>query len=333
MNVTERIPTTRSGQLLTLAGAAAAWVAVYWVNGWLWDVLLYNGFGMGSNDRLTETLHFFLYDTIKIALLLVLIIFVVTVLRSYMSIERTRALLGGKREGVGNVLAAGLGVITPFCSCSAVPAFIGFVAAGVPIGVTLSFLIASPMVNEIAIGLLFSLFGWQVTAIYIGAGLIVAIIAGWVLGRLGVQKWVEPFVFETKLGGQTIDSTASLSFDQRIQMGIEEVAGILKKIWPYLLVGIGLGAVIHGWVPTEFFTTYAGAGNPLGVLVAVTSLLVYWVHLEFAFGAFSAPFAKRLSLTDWALGSALLVVSMTLLAYARLTVPDLRTGQTREALR
>lgn len=269
MNVTERIPTTCRGQLLTLAGAAAAWVAVYWVNGWLWDVLLYNGFGMGPDDRLTETLHFFLYDTIKIALLLVLIIFVVTVLRSYMSIERTRALLGGKREGVGNVLAAGLGVITPFCSCSAVPAFIGFVAAGVPIGVTLSFLIASPMVNEIAIGLLFSLFGWQVTAIYIGAGLIVAIIAGWVLGRLGVQKWVEPFVFETKLGGQTIDSTAGLTFEERIQMGIEEVASILKKIWPYLLVGIGLGAVIHGWVPTEFFTTYAGAGNPLGVLVAV----------------------------------------------------------------
>ena len=242
---------------------------MYWVNGWLWDALLYNGFGMAPTDRLTETLHFFLYDTIKIALLLVLIIFIVTVLRSYMSIERTRALLGGKREGVGNVLAAGLGVITPFCSCSAVPAFIGFVAAGVPIGVTLSFLIASPMVNEIAIGLLFSLFGWQITAIYIGAGLIVAIVAGWVLGRLGVQKWVEPFVFETKLGGQSIDSTAGLTFDQRIQMGIEEVASILKKIWPYLLVGIGLGAVIHGWVPTEFFTTYAGAGNPLGVLVAV----------------------------------------------------------------
>ena len=136
---------------------------MYWVNGWIWDALLYNGFGMTPTDRLTETLHFFLYDTIKITLLLVLIIFIVTVLRSYMSIERTRALLGGKREGVGNVLAAGLGVITPFCSCSAVPAFIGFVAAGVPIGVTLSFLIASPMVNEIVIGLLFSLFGWQIT--------------------------------------------------------------------------------------------------------------------------------------------------------------------------
>ena len=240
-----------------------------WVNGWLWDRFFYDVLGMEPTDRLTETLHFFVYDTIKIVLMLVGIIFIVTVLRSYMSIERTRALLGGRREGVGNVMAAGLGVITPFCSCSAVPAFIGFVAAGVPIGVTLSFLIASPLVNEIAIGLLFSLFGWQVTALYIVAGLAVAISAGWVLGRLGVEKWVEPFVFETKLGGQVIDSTAGLTFDQRIQMGVEEVATILRKIWPYLLVGIGLGAVIHGWVPTDFFTTYAGPGNAAGVLVAV----------------------------------------------------------------
>ena len=269
MSIAERIPTHHRAQVLVLVTAAAVWALVYWINGWLWDALLYNAFGMASGDRATETLHFFLYDTVKIALLLVLIIFIVTVLRSYMSIERTRALLGGRREGAGNVVAAGLGVVTPFCSCSAVPAFIGFVAAGVPIGVTLSFLIASPMVNEIAIGLLFSLFGWQVTAVYIGAGLVVAIVAGWVLGRLGVQKWVEPFVFETKLGGEAIDPAAGLTFDQRIQMGVEEVGTILKKIWPYLLVGIGLGAVIHGWVPTDFFTTYAGPGNPFGVLVAV----------------------------------------------------------------
>jgi uncharacterized membrane protein YraQ (UPF0718 family) len=254
---------------MTLVGAAAAWVGLYALNEHLWDWPLYGAFGMNPADRLTETLHFFVYDTIKIVLMLVGIIFIVTVLRSYMSIERTRALLGGRREGVGNVMAAGLGVITPFCSCSAVPAFIGFVAAGVPIGVTLSFLIASPLVNEIAIGLLFSLFGWQVTALYIVAGLAVAIGAGWVLGRLGVEKWVEPFVFETKLGGQVIDSTAGLTFDQRIQMGVEEVATILCKIWPYLLIGIGLGAVIHGWVPTDFFTTYAGPGNAAGVLVAV----------------------------------------------------------------
>lgn len=269
MSVTERLPTTTRGRWVVLAVAALAWVAAYRLNRWLWDRLLYDGFGMDPSARLTETVHFFLYDTVKISLLLVAIIFVVTVLRSYMSVERTRALLGGKREGLGNVMAAGLGVITPFCSCSAVPAFIGFVAAGVPIGVTLSFLIASPLVNEIAIGMLFSLFGWQVTAIYIGAGLVIAIVAGWVLGRIGVQRWVEPFVFETKLGGQVIDSTLGLTFEQRLQMGVEEVATILRKIWPYLLVGIGLGAVIHGWAPADFFTKYAGPGNVFGVLVAV----------------------------------------------------------------
>ena len=269
MSIAELLPTSKRGQGLALVGLSVAWVAAYWVNGWVWDRLLYDGLRMEPSARVSETTHFFLYDTTKIALLLVGIIFVVTVLRSYMSVERTRALLGGRREGIGNVMAAGLGVITPFCSCSAVPAFIGFVAAGVPIGVTLSFLIASPLVNEIAIGMLFSLFGWQIAALYVVAGLSVAIVAGWVLGRLGVQRWVEPFVFETKLGGQIIDSTAGLTFDQRLQMGAEEVVTILRKIWPYLLVGVGLGAVIHGWAPTDFFTTYAGPGNVFGVLVAV----------------------------------------------------------------
>jgi len=267
--VTEHVPHSRRGQIGLLAAGALLWVIVYQLNGPLWDGVLYSLFGMDQHARLTETLHFFVYDTVKITLLLVGIIFIVTVLRSYMSVERTRALLGGKREGVGNIMAASLGVVTPFCSCSAVPAFIGFVAAGVPIGVTLSFLIASPMVNEIAIGMLFTLFGWKITAIYIGAGLAIAIVAGWILGRLGVEKWVEPFVFETKLRGQVIDPAAGLTFDDRISMGIEEAVNIVRKIWPYLLVGIGLGAVIHGWVPTNFFTTYAGPGSNFGVLVAV----------------------------------------------------------------
>jgi len=269
MSLLERMPETRRGRWLTLVAAAAVWFALYQLNEHLWDWVLYRGFGMDPTARVTETLHFFVYDTIKIVLLLVLIIFVVTVLRSYMSVERTRALLGGKREGVGNVMAAGLGVVTPFCSCSAVPAFIGFVSAGVPIGVTLSFLIASPMVNEIAIGLLLTLFGWKITAVYIGTGLLIAIVAGWILGRLGVQRWVEPFVFETTLRGQAIDPAAGLTFDDRVTMGVEEVGTVLRKIWPYLLVGIGLGAVIHGWVPTEFFTTYAGPGSAFGVLIAV----------------------------------------------------------------
>ncbi len=269
MTLLERQPTSHRGRWLALTASALTWALAYWVNGRVWDLLLYDALGMRATARLTETLHFFLYDTIKIALLLVGIIFVVTVLRSYMSIERTRALLGGRREGLGNVAAAGLGVVTPFCSCSAVPAFIGFVAAGVPIGVTLSFLIASPLVNEIAVGMLLTMFGWKIAALYVVAGLTIATLAGWLLGRLGVQRWVEPFVFQTTLGGQVIDSTAGLTLDQRIQMGVEEVRTILRKIWPYLLVGIGLGAVIHGWAPADFFTRYAGPGDAFGVLVAV----------------------------------------------------------------
>ena len=269
MSVTERLPETKGRLGLTVAAAAGLWWLAFWVNARIWDWLLYDLFGMDPEARLTETLHFFFYDTVKITLLLCGIIFIVTVLRSFMSVERTRALLGGKREGVGNVMAAGLGVITPFCSCSAVPAFIGFVAAGVPIGVTLSFLIASPLANEIAIGLLWSLFGWQIALIYVVAGVSIAIVAGFILGRLHVERWVEPFVFETKLRGEVVDPSVGLTMEQRVAMGVEEVGTILRKIWPYLLVGIGLGAIIHGWVPTDFFTTYANADNPFGVLVAV----------------------------------------------------------------
>lgn len=269
MRVVERVPTDRRSQVLLLGVAALAWWALYSLNLPFWDWLLYEALDMDPEARLTETLHFFFYDTVKIALLLTGIIFTITVLRSFMSVERTRALLGGRREGLGNVMAAGLGVVTPFCSCSAVPAFIGFVSAGVPIGVTLSFLIASPLANEIAIGLLWSLFGWQIALLYVAAGVTIAIVAGWVLGRLHAERWVEPFVFATTLRGQPVDPAASLTFDQRITMGVEEVGTILRRIWPYLLVGIGVGAIIHGWVPTDFFTTYAGADNPFGVLVAV----------------------------------------------------------------
>jgi hypothetical protein len=241
----------------------------YRLNGPAWDRLLFDAAGLDPASRFGESVRFFCYDTVKITLLLTGIIFVVTVLRSYMSVERTRALLGGRREGVGNVMAAGLGVVTPFCSCSAVPAFIGFVAAGVPIGVTLSFLIASPLVNEIAVGLLVSMFGWTIAALYVAAGLTVAVVAGWTLGRLGVQRWVEPFVFETRLRGDVVEDTTALTFSDRLAMGREEVVTILRRIWPYLLVGIGLGAVIHGWAPADFFTRYAGPGNAFGVIVAV----------------------------------------------------------------
>jgi uncharacterized protein len=267
--IVERMPASTKGRVATLAGVAAAWALAYWVNERIWDLIFYDLLSMAPAARVTEALHFFFYDIVKIGLLLSGIVFVITVLRSYMSVERTRALLGGRREGLGNVMAAGMGVVTPFCSCSSVPVFIGFVAAGVPIGVTLSFLIASPLVDVVAVGLLLTLFGMKVTLVYIGAGLAIAIVAGWVLGRLGAERWVEPFVFETRLGGEVVDSTAGLTFPQRVQMGAEEVVTVLRKIWPYLLVGIGVGAVIHGWVPEDFFTRYAGPGAAFGVLVAV----------------------------------------------------------------
>jgi uncharacterized membrane protein YraQ (UPF0718 family) len=252
-----------------LALAAAAVVGLYALNEWLWTWLYGTVLGWDLTAGWGSIIHFFSYDVIKITLLLVGIIFAVTVLRSFMSVERTRALLGGKREGVGNVLAASLGVVTPFCSCSAVPAFIGFVAAGVPLGVTMSFLIASPLVNEVAIALLLGLFGIGPTVLYVVAGVVIAVVAGFALGRLKLEHLVEPFVFETKLRGKVIDPAAGLTWDDRLAMGREEVASILRKIWPYLLVGIGLGALIHGWAPADFFARYAGADNPFGVLIAV----------------------------------------------------------------
>jgi uncharacterized membrane protein YraQ (UPF0718 family) len=254
-----------------VVAAAALWWFLYSINRPFWDWVLFDVVGLDPLSRLGESIHFFFYDVTKIALLLTGIIFLVTVLRSFMSVERTRALLGGRREGVGNAAAAGLGVVTPFCSCSAVPAFIGFVAAGVPLGVTMSFLIASPMVNEVAIVMLFGLFGWKVTALYIGTGLVIATVAGWVMGRMGLERWVEPFVFETKLRGKVVDPSMELSWDDRLAMGREEVVLILRKIWPYLLVGIGVGAVIHGWVPEEWFAEHAVGvfGVPIAVGLGV----------------------------------------------------------------
>ena len=252
-----------------VAIAALAWVAAYAINERSWHWLLGDVARLDLDGRVGSAVEFFVYDTIKIALLLTGIIFVVTVGRTFLSVERTRALLGGKREGVGNVAAAGLGVATPFCSCSAVPAFIGFVAAGVPVGVTLSFLIASPLVNEVAIALLLGMFGWGPTLLYVGAGLTIAVVAGWVLGRMRAERWVEPFVFETRIGGTPLNSMVRPTWAQRIAIGVQEVRTVLAKVWPYLLVGIGIGAAIHGWAPEELFSRIAGPENLLAVPAAV----------------------------------------------------------------
>ncbi len=248
--------------------AALVWLALYRSILPFWNWVVYELLGMQTKTHLGEAIHFFFYDTSKILLLLVAIIFVVAVLRSFFSVARTQALLGGKRAGAGNLLAAGLGVVTPFCSCSAVPAFIGFVSAGVPLGITLTFLVASPMVNEVALVMLYSLFGWKIAALYLVSGLALAVVAGWVLGRMGLERYVEPFVFETKVG-RLSTNPSQISWEERLAIGVEEVRSILGKIWPYLLLGIGLGAAIHGWAPADLFERYAGAGNPLAVPVAV----------------------------------------------------------------
>jgi uncharacterized protein len=251
------------------AAGAFAWAVGYAVNGSVWDLLVYDVLGLDPDSRIGSTIHFFVYDTTKIVLLLSGVIFIITVMRSFVTIEATRKLLGGRREGYGNIAAAGLGVVTPFCSCSAVPVFIGFVAAGVPLGITLSFLIASPMVNEVAVILIFGLFGWKAAALYVVFGLLVAVAAGFILGRLRLERWVEPFVFETTLHGVAAEPSAEMPWEDRLAMGRQEVRTIIGRIWPYLVVGIGLGAVIHGWAPEDLFVTLAGSGSPIAVPLAV----------------------------------------------------------------
>jgi uncharacterized protein len=256
-------------QVGALVSLVVGWILALELNSTIWNWLLFDAIGLDRHKKIPDVLHFFVYDSTKIALLLVGITFAVTIARSFVTIDRTRAFLGGKRAGLGNVFAASLGTVTPFCSCSAVPVFIGFLSAGIPIGITLSFLIASPLVNEIAVGLLFSMFGWKIAAIYLISGLSIAIIAGIVLGKLRLERWVEPFVFETKLNQQSGFAAPRYTIAERTSIGIEESKAIVRKIWPYLLVGIALGALIHGWAPASFFMKYAGAGNPFAVMVAV----------------------------------------------------------------
>jgi uncharacterized membrane protein YraQ (UPF0718 family) len=297
-----------------LLAAAFAWIVGYVVNGRLWDWVVYDVLGFDAESRLGEAVHFFVYDTTKILLLLAGIIFIVTVMRSFVTIERTRSLLGGKREGLGNVAAAGLGVVTPFCSCSAVPAFIGFVAAGVPLGVTLSFLIASPMVNEVAVILIFGMFGFKVAAMYVTFGLIVAIGAGYVLGRLRLERWVEPFVFETKLRGQVVEPSTDMTWDDRLAFGRQEIKTIIVKIWPYLLIGIALGAAIHGWAPEDLFAQWAGQGNPLAVPLAVLVGIPLYSN-----AAGVIPLVQALADKGVALGTALAFM----MAVVALSLPEM----------
>jgi len=231
------------------------------------EYITYSLLKLQHGTHFADAIDFFIYDTLKIFLLLSLIIFAVSIIRSYFPPEKTKRILSHKKEFIGNILAAMLGVVTPFCSCSAVPLFIGFVEAGVPLGVTFSFLISSPMVNEVAVVLLFGLFGWKVTAIYIGTGLLVAILGGLIIGKLKLEKWVEEYVY-TFHNGQEYEMTKQ-TFKDRLQFAKDSTTDILKRIWLYVLIAIGIGGFIHGYVPENFLVHYAGKGNPFAVPIAV----------------------------------------------------------------
>lgn len=234
----------------------AGWLAAYNLIQPLADWLAYGLLRLEQDSRLGAAVAFFLYDVPKILLLLGGMVFLISFVRTFFSAERTRALLGGKREGVGNVLAALLGVVTPFCSCSAVPLFIGFVESGIPLGVTFSFLIAAPTINEVAVIMLFGLFGWKVAGLYIASGLVIAIVAGMVIGRLKMERYVEDFVWQVQRQGEGISE--HLSLQERLQRSWESVQEIVGKVWLYVVIGIAVGAGIHGYVPESALVSIMG---------------------------------------------------------------------------
>ncbi len=233
------------------------------------DFITFQLLKLSPESQIGSSLNFFFYDVPKIILLLSGMIFVITTLRSFITPEQSRRWLGGRREGVGNTLAALVGVITPFCSCSAVPLFIGFVESGVPLGVTLSFLVAAPMVNEVALVLLLGMFGWQIAGLYLVSGLTVAIVAGIIIGRMKMERYVEEFVYQIKIKSGGLLSQDHLSWTERFEQALTSTREIVGKVWLYVVIGIAIGAFIHGYVPNDFLVEIMGKKAWWSVPVAV----------------------------------------------------------------
>lgn len=245
-----------------------AWYLVYRSLQPAADWLTYSLLGLAKTSHVGSTLNFFVFEVPKVLMLLVIVVFGVGVIRSFFTPERTRAILAGRRESAGNVLASLLGIVTPFCSCSAVPLFMGFVQAGIPLGVTLSFLIAAPMINEVALVLLFGMFGWKVAAIYMGTGLFIAIVAGWIVGRLKLERFVEEWVYEFQANAGGF-SAEEITWADRVESGKTAVREIVGKVWPYVVAGIAVGAGIHGYVPQGFMASIMGKSAWWAVPAAV----------------------------------------------------------------
>ena len=262
-------PQLRTLALLTLI--TAAWFFAYNLLQPLADWITYSLLQIQAGSHLGDSVDFFFLDVPKIFLLLSGMIFLISIVRTFFSPERTRALLGGKRQGIGNVLAAALGIVTPFCSCSAVPLFIGFIETGIPLGVTFSFLIAAPVINEVALALLLGMYVWKIAGLYVVSGLAISIIAGLIIGSLHLESWVEDFVWQMVYRGSEDDS-GKLTWNDRILRAWEAVREIVVKVWLYVIIGIGLGAAIHGFVPMDALTGLMGKtwwSVPLVVLLAL----------------------------------------------------------------
>jgi hypothetical protein len=234
---------------------------------WFADYVTYELLRLVPGNHLADSLNFFLYDIPKIYFLLIVIVFCVAVIRTFLSAERIRNILSHEKEFMGNISAAALGIFTPFCTCSAIPLFIGMLESGVPLGVTMSFLVSSPTINEVALIMLWGLFGWRVAVIYILSGMFLAIVSGFIIGRLKMEQYVEDFVFKVKTPQE--ESGEKLTWNDRLSYAAEYVREIFSQVWLYVMIGVGLGAFIHGYVPVEFVTKYAGNGNPFAVIIAV----------------------------------------------------------------
>lgn len=244
------------------------WFLIYHYLQNITDWIVFDLIGMDKTTHLTSAVNFFVFEVPKVLMLLTLIVFAVGIVRSYFSPERTRKILGGKKLFVGNVLASFLGIVTPFCSCSAIPLFLGFVESGVPLGVTFSFLIAAPMINEVAVVLLFGLFGWKTALLYMSTGLVIAILSGFIIGKLKLENYVEEWVYNIKVGNNNLEDE-KLTFSDRVSLGYDAVKEIVGKVWLYVVLGIAVGAGIHGYVPENFMAGLMGKSAWWSVPIAV----------------------------------------------------------------
>jgi uncharacterized protein len=296
MTLTEHTPRPATDRRLwgQLAVAAVVWAGLYLLNERVWDLAVHDLIGLDPGSRLGAAVHFFLYDTAKILLLITGLIFVIGMARAAIPPERIRDLVSARHVAVGFLLAAAFGAITPFCSCSSVPLFIGFVAAGVPLGITLTFLITSPLINQVGVVMLAGMVGWEIAALYVVTGMTMAIAAGVLLSRFDLDRWIEPFVHEVVVPVTAADGRPTLR--DRVDAARDETRDIVRTVLPYVLVGIGIGAGIHGWVPAGFFADTGIAGSVWSVPVATLAGVPLYANVAGVVPLVDAVYGKGLGL-------------------------------------